>query len=151
MGIESVCKNGFQLPRARPMGRGGEKRVSHLKARKVISQHEARQVIEWEMVSETETGVMRWQDDTAEGGRWLFEIYRRDLKRIYPQLEEPRGWGGPPLTELREEKWERALAALLRRAARPTRMRWWLPKVPSGNTHSAGTTINLNGEKRMDR
>ena len=38
--------------------------------------------------------------------------YRRDLKKIYEQLEEPRGWG----TELREEKWERALAALLRKA-----------------------------------
>jgi hypothetical protein len=23
------------------------------------------------------------------------EEYRRDLKKIYAQLEEPRGWGGP--------------------------------------------------------
>jgi hypothetical protein len=59
---------------------------------------------------------MRWQDNTAGGGRWLPEEYRRDLKKIYAQLEEARGWGGPEVTELREEKWERALAALLRRA-----------------------------------
>ena len=43
------------------------------------------------------------------------EEYRRDLKKIYAQFEEPGGWGGPEVTELREEKWERALAALLRR------------------------------------
>jgi hypothetical protein len=43
------------------------------------------------------------------------EEYRRDLKKIYAQLEEPRGWGGPEVAELREGKWERVLAALLRR------------------------------------
>lgn len=44
------------------------------------------------------------------------EDYRRDLKKIYAQLEEPRGWRGPEVSELREEKWERARAALLRKA-----------------------------------
>ena len=44
------------------------------------------------------------------------EEYRRDLKKIYAQLKEPGEWGGPEVAELREEKWERALAALLRKA-----------------------------------
>ena len=28
------------------------------------------------------------------------EEYRRDLKKIYAQLEEPGGWGGPEVSEL---------------------------------------------------
>jgi len=31
------------------------------------------------------------------------EEYRRDLKKIYAQLKELGGWGGPEVTELREE------------------------------------------------
>ena len=76
--------------------------------------------------------VMRWQDDTARGWAVASEEYRRDLKKIYAQLNEPGGWGGTEVTELREEKWERALAALLQRArktdkdalAAPKSARW---------------------------
>jgi hypothetical protein len=39
------------------------------------------------------------------------EEYQRDLKKIYTQLEEPRGSAAPELAELREEKWERTLGA----------------------------------------
>jgi hypothetical protein len=96
--------------------------------------------------------VMRWQDNTAGGGRWLPEEYRRDLKKIYAQLEEARGWGGPEVTELREEKWERALAALLRRARKTDEDALeGSQKRQVENTHSPGTTINLNGDKCMDR
>jgi REP-associated tyrosine transposase len=66
--------------------------------------------------------------------RWAVasEEYRRDLKKIYAQLKEPGGWGGMEVTELREEKWERALATLLQRArktdkdalAAPKSARW---------------------------
>jgi hypothetical protein len=80
------------------------------------------------------------------------EEYRRDLKKIYAQLEEARGWGGPEVTELREEKWERALAALLRRARKTDEDALeGSQKRQVENTHSAGTTINLNGDKCMDR
>ena len=46
------------------------------------------------------------------------EEYRQNLREIYAELEEPEGWGGREVAELREEKWERALAALLRRAGK---------------------------------
>ena len=41
------------------------------------------------------------------------EEYRENLKKLYAELEEPAGWGGPEVAELREEKWDRVLAALL--------------------------------------
>ena len=40
----------------------------------------------------TRLRVMHWQDDTAGGWAVASEEYRRDLKKIYAQLEEPRGW-----------------------------------------------------------
>ena len=46
------------------------------------------------------------------------EEFRRNLKKLYAELEEPRGWGGREVAELREEKWERALVALLRRTGK---------------------------------
>jgi putative transposase len=46
------------------------------------------------------------------------EEYRRDLKKMYAELEEPAGWGGRDVAELREEIWERALNALMRRAGK---------------------------------
>ena len=80
------------------------------------------------------------------------EEYRRDLKKIYAQLEEPGGRGGPEVAELREEKWERALAALLRKARKTDKDALDVSqKREMENTHSAGTTIGLNGHKRMDR
>jgi putative transposase len=56
------------------------------------------------------------------------EEYRRNLKKIYAELEEPGGWGGREVAELREEKWERALAALLRRAGKTKRDALRAPK-----------------------
>jgi putative transposase len=39
------------------------------------------------------------------------EEYRKNLKKLYAELEEPAGWGGPEVAELREEKWDRVLSA----------------------------------------
>ena len=61
------------------------------------------------------------RDAILRGWGGGFEEYRRDLKRVYAQFEEPGGWGGPEVTELREEKRERALAALLRRTRKTDR------------------------------
>ena len=47
--------------------------------------------------------------------------YQKELKRMYAGLEEAAGWGGPEVTEMREEKWERALAALMRKAGKSRR------------------------------
>ena len=77
--------------------------------------------------------------------------YRRDLKKIYEQLEEPRGWGGP-----KDRTAGREMGAGARRFIEKS------PQDRQGcaggsqkrrveNTHSAGTTINFNGDKRMDR
>jgi hypothetical protein len=66
------------------------------------------------------------------GLAWASEEYQRDLKKFYAQLEEPRGWGGPEVTELREGKWERRSPLYCEEPARPTRMCWRLPKAPSG-------------------
>ena len=46
------------------------------------------------------------------------EEFRQNLKKLYAELEEPRGWAGREVAELREEKWERALVALLRRTGK---------------------------------
>ena len=46
------------------------------------------------------------------------EEFRQNLKKLYAELEEPRGWGGREVAELKEEKWERALVALLRRTGK---------------------------------
>ena len=99
----------------------------------------------------TRQRVIRWQT-ILPGWSVASEEYRRDLKKIYAQLEEPEGWGGPEVAELREEKWERALAALLRKARKTDKDALDAPKsAEMENTHSAGTTISLNGHKRMDR
>ena len=44
--------------------------------------------------------------------------YRNDLKKMYADLEEPAGWRGPEVSELREEKWERALGTLMSSAGK---------------------------------
>jgi putative transposase len=78
--------------------------------------------------------------------------YWQDLKKIYAQLEEPRGWGGPEVTELREEKWERATRRFIEKSAQDRQGRAeGCQKRQVENKHSAGTTINLNGDKRMGR
>ena len=41
----------------------------------------------------------------CQGWAVASEEYRRDLKKMYAQLEEPPGWGGREVAELREEKW----------------------------------------------
>ena len=41
-------------------------------------------------------------------GRWPPRSFRQNLKKLYAELEEPRGWGGREVAELREEKWEGA-------------------------------------------
>jgi hypothetical protein len=46
------------------------------------------------------------------------EEYRENLKKLYAELEEPAGWGGPDVAELREKKWDRILACLLSRAGK---------------------------------
>ena len=38
------------------------------------------------------------------------EEYRRELKRAYAEMDEPTGWGGPEVAELREAKWEKLLS-----------------------------------------
>jgi len=42
--------------------------------------------------------------------------YRKELKKMYAGLEEPAGWGGPEVIELREEKWQGVLEELLKEA-----------------------------------
>ena len=46
------------------------------------------------------------------------EEYRKNLKKLYAELEEPAGWGGAEVAELREEKWDRVLATLLSAAGK---------------------------------
>ena len=60
------------------------------------------------------------------------EEFRQNLKKLYAQLEEPRGWGGREVAELKEEKWERALVALLRRTGKTERTGWRPAKAPNG-------------------
>ena len=80
------------------------------------------------------------------------EEYRRDLKKIYAQIEEPGGWGGPEVTELREEKWERVLAALLRRVRKTEKDALAARKGAEWKIRIAREiTIDLNGDKRLDR
>ena len=73
----------------------------------------------------------------CQGWAVASEEYRRDLKKIYAQLEEPRGWGGTEVTELREEKWERALAALLRKARKTDKDALETPKSAKWKTRIA--------------
>jgi putative transposase len=56
------------------------------------------------------------------------EEHRQDLKKMYAALEEPAGWGGREVAELREEKWEKALTALLRSAGKTKRDALRAPK-----------------------
>ena len=60
----------------------------------------------------------RWRGGIDTAGRWPPRSFRKNLKKPYSELEEPRGWGGREVAELREEKWERALVALLRRTGK---------------------------------
>jgi hypothetical protein len=64
----------------------------------------------------------------CEGWAVASEEYRRDLKKMYAALEEPAGWGGREVAELREEKWERALTALMRSAGKTKRDALRAPK-----------------------
>ena len=54
----------------------------------------------------------------CHGWAVAFEEFRQNLKKLYAELEEPKGWGGREVAELREEKWERALVALPRRTGK---------------------------------
>jgi hypothetical protein len=54
----------------------------------------------------------------CHGWAVAFEEFRQNLKKLYAELEEPKGWGGREVADLREEKWERALVALLRRTGK---------------------------------
>ena len=64
----------------------------------------------------------------CQGWAVASEEYRRNLKKIYAELEEPAGWAGPEVAELREEKWERAIAVLLKRAGKTNRDSLRAPK-----------------------
>jgi hypothetical protein len=55
------------------------------------------------------------------------EEYRKGLKKMHAELEEAEGWGGHEVTELREEKREKALVALV---AAPITRRENLPSEP---------------------
>jgi hypothetical protein len=80
------------------------------------------------------------------------EEHRQDLKKMYAALEEPAGWGGREVAELREEKWEKALTALLRSAGKTKRNALRAPKRGElEGAHRPATAITLNGDKRMDR
>jgi len=39
--------------------------------------------------------------------------YRQELKKAYSEKDEPAGWGGPEVAELREGKWEKLLSQLM--------------------------------------
>ena len=50
----------------------------------------------------------RWRSGIVYGWAVASEEFRQNLKKLYAELEEPRGWGGREVAELREEKWEGA-------------------------------------------
>ena len=67
----------------------------------------------------TPLGGTRWPGAIVRAGAVAADEYRRKLKEIYAELEEPGGWGRREVVELREGKWDRAaLIALLKRAGK---------------------------------
>ncbi len=75
--------------------------------------------------------------------------YRKTLKRMFAQVEEPRGWGGRDLAELREEKWSDVLEGLLEREGKSLSDAAHEPKSASWKVRIArvlrATTTAKNG------
>jgi putative transposase len=59
------------------------------------------------------------------------EEVRRNLQKLDAKLGKPEGWKRREVTELRKEKWERALTALLRRAGKTEKQALDAQKRPS--------------------
>ena len=88
----------------------------------------------------------RWRSGIVTAGRWPPRSFRRNLKKLYAKLEEPRGWGGREIAELREEQWERT-----ERNWQDSKGRAESPqKRRVEGTHSPGTASTHDGHKRMD-
>ena len=85
-------------------------------------------------------------------GGGLRERRRRNLKKLYAELAEPRGWGWPGSSRIEGREMGEA-------ARGPTEKNWQDSKGWAGSpqkrqvegTHSPGTASKHDGHKRMDR
>ena len=63
------------------------------------------------------------------GWQWPPKNTEKISGSFYAELEEFAGWGGAEVVELREEKWDRVLAAFLSAAGKTREMRCVLPRT----------------------
>lgn len=75
--------------------------------------------------------------------------YREELKKAYSKMDEPAGWGGAEVMELREAKWEKQLSQLLRSAGKTSKDAQKDPKSSEWKVRIArglrATTTATNG------
>ena len=79
------------------------------------------------------------------------EEYRENLKKLYAELGSLPLGGGAEVAELREEKWDRVLAALLRAAGKRRGDALRAPKNAKWKVRIARERRSLDRDKRLDR